>query len=68
MINVGITEDVRLEYTQTVRIDQVLVPATPADNSDKAIVESNIVLQSATENKKAEIKTTIVENNLSISK
>ena len=66
MVNVGITGDVRLEWSDGVRIEEVIVQSELTDDLKSAQVNCKTYLQGTESGQKAQIKTTIVETNESI--
>lgn len=66
MINVGITGDVRIEWTQHARIDQELVQATLSDDLKNAELTINTYVQGSSVNIKAKIRSVIVETNQTV--
>ncbi len=67
-INVGITGDVRLEWENTLRVDQVVVTQNVSDDLQKATISVQNFIEGIEKNKLVEITASIKETNQKISK
>lgn len=63
MVNVGITGDVRIEWTQHARIDQELIQATLSEDLKNAYLSINTYIQGGSQNEKVKIRSQIIETN-----
>lgn len=61
-INVGITGDVRLEWENTVRIDQMVINQDIQPDLQKAKITVRNFMERLKENKKVEVSVSIMEN------